>query len=675
MKLSASFKALLCSIAFMAMMSCHNNKDGKDEKVLKCRQFMDKNFQDFQLGKHTHFIEKTDSFIAKSEDVTPNCLVWAYDNKVWYYLNRAGSPDTALLYTDSVLRALAKYDLYKEEWQKYVIAYAAKGEIYYRSDNFDSAFANYFRAKQLAEQSSDIYSQVPYCYGLGMVSYKQKKFHEAINYFDAAFKANWHCSNPSFNQMQELLDNIALCYEKLQMIDSAMYFYDSTLSFIRKNTDHFGDTLFAGKGIGVAYGNIGNVFFKKGQTDSAISYYRRSYEINSRPRYDNADALLVHIKLAKALLKKDDLPSFAVNIRLINKEIETVEHSAEGLKDWNDILTQYYEQTGNIREALRCSKMYATLQDSIFNLERKQLQSDVQKTFKQTQQAYEINTLQKENKVRTQLLWLAIIMLVMTVAIVTLISNNYGKTRRNMLALTLLNNRIVEQKQELEKKNNEKDRILHIVAHDLRNPVGSVLYLANEMRSGNAEAWQKDDVMGMVQRASETAMQLINELLGITNDAHTPLTTELADLASLMRDTLKLLQFKANEKQQTLLTDIPVTPVMANIDQQQIMRVIGNLITNAVKFSKHHSTISCSLSADKKNALMTIRDQGIGIPADLQPEVFNMFTNAKRKGTDGEKSYGLGLSICKQIIDAHGGKIWFESEVGLGTTFYIELPL
>jgi signal transduction histidine kinase len=76
----------------------------------------------------------------------------------------------------------------------------------------------------------------------------------------------------------------------------------------------------------------------------------------------------------------------------------------------------------------------------------------------------------------------------------------------------------------------------------------------------------------------------------------------------------------------------------------------------------------------EKNICLYVRDQGIGIPEVLQPKVFEMFTEARRPGTAQEKSFGLGLSICRQIVEAHQGHIWLESSCGSGTTFYISLP-
>jgi signal transduction histidine kinase len=75
------------------------------------------------------------------------------------------------------------------------------------------------------------------------------------------------------------------------------------------------------------------------------------------------------------------------------------------------------------------------------------------------------------------------------------------------------------------------------------------------------------------------------------------------------------------------------------------------------------------------SVLIAVKDHGIGIPAEMKDKIFDMFTEAKRTGTAGEQAFGLGLAISKQIVEAHGGKIWFESKPGQGTTFYVELPV
>ncbi|OYW79022.1 MAG: hypothetical protein B7Z27_06350, partial [Sphingobacteriia bacterium 32-37-4] len=109
--------------------------------------------------------------------------------------------------------------------------------------------------------------------------------------------------------------------------------------------------------------------------------------------------------------------------------------------------------------------------------------------------------------------------------------------------------------------------------------------------------------------------------------------------------------------------------------KDKIDRVISNLVTNAIKFSKPASIVHVSLQSNDGYAEIIVKDNGIGIPEYLQGKIFDLFTTAKRKGTAGEKSYGLGLAICKKIVEVHEGFIHVESKEGVGSSFIVKLPL
>lgn len=109
--------------------------------------------------------------------------------------------------------------------------------------------------------------------------------------------------------------------------------------------------------------------------------------------------------------------------------------------------------------------------------------------------------------------------------------------------------------------------------------------------------------------------------------------------------------------------------------REKLWRVVSNLITNAIKFSPAGAIIHVELWQKDDHIFISVKDPGIGIPKEIAPKVFDLFTEVKRQGTAGEQAFGLGLSISKQIVEAHGGKIWFESEQNAGTTFFVELPI
>jgi signal transduction histidine kinase len=135
-----------------------------------------------------------------------------------------------------------------------------------------------------------------------------------------------------------------------------------------------------------------------------------------------------------------------------------------------------------------------------------------------------------------------------------------------------------------------------------------------------------------------------------------------------------MLGFMAAEKNQTIKINLPPIPIYAYINRGQISRVVGNLLRNAIKFSYEGQCIEISVESEAgANVLIKVKDAGIGIPESKHRELFNIFTSSQSIGTGGEKPFGLGLYISRQIIEAHGGTITFESKENEGTTFYVRL--
>lgn len=104
-------------------------------------------------------------------------------------------------------------------------------------------------------------------------------------------------------------------------------------------------------------------------------------------------------------------------------------------------------------------------------------------------------------------------------------------------------------------------------------------------------------------------------------------------------------------------------------------RVLTNLIANAIKFTPNGKDINILMKHNNEKVTIIIKDEGIGIPNSIKDQLFEWDTMSKRDGTNGEKPFGMGLAISKQIISAHQGKIWFESQENIGSTFYVEFPV
>ena len=301
--------------------------------------------------------------------------------------------------------------------------------------------------------------------------------------------------------------------------------------------------------------------------------------------------------------------------------------------------------------------------------------------MKDKEQQLQISLLQKDNQLNKVYLWITLALAVMALVIVILVYTNYKHSKKNVAALTKLNFEINEQKdqlsyamQALEKSNKDKDRILRVVAHDLRDPISGIAAIAQALTTEEHAIEQRQELIKMIESTSNNSLLLINELLH-SNTGNETLNLQNTNLTAIIRQSAALLQFKAKEKRQIIELNLPHELITANIDVEKTERALNNLINNAIKFSPANSNIKIRLGREHNTAIIAVKDNGIGIPAEHLEHIFDVFTTLKRKGTAGERSFGLGLSVCKQIIESHKGKIWAESEDGKGTTFYIQLPL
>jgi len=221
----------------------------------------------------------------------------------------------------------------------------------------------------------------------------------------------------------------------------------------------------------------------------------------------------------------------------------------------------------------------------------------------------------------------------------------------------------------------QKDQILSTVAHDLRSPISNISNITELIQSDDLSQADKTNFLRLIDQSSRSALHLINDLLQNSDTQVRESLFRKIELNQLLNLWIPSLQLRANEKNIQILTHFFSAPIDISIDVDRIERVITNLVNNAVKFSPDGSKIFIQVSADDAYAHIIVTDQGIGIPKEKQALIFDMFSKAQRLGTSGEKSFGMGLSICKQIIEQHHGNISVQSEENKGSTFTVDLPL
>lgn len=236
--------------------------------------------------------------------------------------------------------------------------------------------------------------------------------------------------------------------------------------------------------------------------------------------------------------------------------------------------------------------------------------------------------------------------------------------------------RDITKKHELDQM---KDSFLSVAAHQLRTPLGGMrwnmeMLLAEDMGKISKEV---REAIGDMYENSKRMITIVNDLLNVSriNQHGAPEKLQAVDIFSVVEKVKKALLLEAKKRLVTMsITTKQEMDSIVMAPPKHIYGAFENLIANAVKYNQPHGSVRVSVEAGVKNILVVIADTGIGIPKDAQSKIFSKFfraPNAVLKETDGS---GLGLSVVKSYVEEAKGKIWFTSEEGKGTTFFVELP-
>lgn len=246
---------------------------------------------------------------------------------------------------------------------------------------------------------------------------------------------------------------------------------------------------------------------------------------------------------------------------------------------------------------------------------------------------------------------------------------------RNQL-LTEQQKTLVEQ---LSKADAAKNRFLGMAAHDLRNPLASIRGLSEFLRDGVVGQLTPDqlDLVETIHTASQSMLRMVNDLLDVATIESGELKIDPAphDIAELIEKAVYLANIDAAKKNTRIEFSPPATPVYPKFDAAKMQQVVDNLLSNAVKYSPPGSLVTVELGGDGKACWFGVKDRGPGIPDNERDLLFKDFGRLSVKPTGGEKSTGLGLAICRKIVDAHHGSIVAENLAAGGCEFRVTFPL
>jgi len=219
-----------------------------------------------------------------------------------------------------------------------------------------------------------------------------------------------------------------------------------------------------------------------------------------------------------------------------------------------------------------------------------------------------------------------------------------------------------------------RDEVLAVVSHDLRNPISAIAMCARILREAPpTDLAERDRMLTAITEATVWMQGLIRDLLDVSAIEAGRLAVERqpAALASIISTAVGMVRGEVEQRSIRLSVDIPQDLRTVNVDASRIVQVITNLLGNAIKFTNASGTVIVRAANGPSSVVVSVEDSGIGIEPEALTRIFDRFWQARPTPRRGS---GLGLAIARGIVEAHGGRIWVESEVGRGSVFTFSLP-
>lgn len=495
-------------------------------------------------------------------------------------------------------------------------------------------------------------------------------FPKALDYFHRSLQIARQF--PDQGGVADAFINIGDVHTRAMQLDSALIY---TLEALR-----IAETIHDSSRLSISLSNLGDIYVKKKAPLTALDYFKRALLL-SEAIYDPDGISYTHQSMAEAyhlLGRYKESIHYAmmslVEARALNAS-ETIRNAYHTL--YND-----YQGVGDFKQALAWRNSEIALSDSLYTLAKEKQIKTLQSGYELEKQQHQLDVLnkdrlfqQKELERSKSMYYLSIAGVLLLIGwAVFLVRSNVQKQRINRL-LETRNQEIVKQNQQLADLNAVKNKLLSIISHDLRSPIVTLKGFVDLIKSDRLSLEQVRYFSAQMEESLISTASLLDNLLfwAKTQMEGLKANQRSFDLQPLLVQNKRLVADRASKKKITLVTERTDGPILVYADEVMIDIVIRNLVDNAIKFCGEGDTIFLSSAPVPEGIAVTIKDTGKGIAREDQAKIFTSISYTTT-GTSHEKGSGLGLSLCKELIEKNNGKIVFESTPGKGTSFIFTLP-
>ncbi|NNL16023.1 MAG: tetratricopeptide repeat-containing sensor histidine kinase [Flavobacteriaceae bacterium] len=591
-----------------------------------------------------------------------------------------------------------------------------KAQIFALKDDYYNAIDNYNKSKVIFSRVKDTLGIAKVDSGIGMIEIKRGNYNKGIE--SALSAVSVYEDNNLFENLSSDYNNLATAYFETDRLEESLEYNFKALEVRERLKDSFS--------LSATYRNIAILYSLKKDHQNAISYYNKvllllaasgnnlelrgeilpkigQEYLNSKNYLKAAENLVAGARLNRNIQNKEGLLQALNGLAQLNlekKRFDLVERQlfeataiAKELNDENELLRNYElnmkldSAKGNFQNAFFWQREYQNLKDKVFK--REYINAGLGETDYNSESVND--KLIEEQKIKddaniariNKLKLISYILLGAFAIVSTFLLLVYLKRNSNVKYTKDLeeknkqiqeqNEAILIQSKKLEETNVVKDKLFSIVSHDLKDSVSSIKAFLDLLKEGSLSSKEFNDLIPELSENADNASLLLYNLLNWSKSQMESLEPkpEYFNIQEVFKDKIKIVEQKVEKKKIILMDETIADTIYA--DRSMVEIIVQNLLTNAVKFCNSGDIISISNQVINGRCQFFIKDTGVGISKENQEKLFksNSFTTI---GTTNEKGTGLGLTICKELIELNHGKIWLESSLNMGSKFYVELP-
>lgn len=604
---------------------------------------------------------------ASMHDTTRANLYYSISRRYWYKNSDS-----------SLLMAQASLDLAESTNFKKGIALACltKGVALESKGNYSEALRCHLKALQLSEELN-LKGLSGNCYGnIGVVYSSLGNYKKAIEFFEKALAI---AETYGVSATAGMLTNLSDTYTKEGDFNRALQYGVKALQISRDERDS--------SGVAISLFNMAEIYEKTGKPDQSLTLLKESMNISVR--IGDREGISHCLNLMAKLYADKKL--FLKSIDLAKRSLQNLQQTdnTELLLGAYHVLYKSFTESNNFEQALQYRNKEIALKESLFSIEKERATNNLHAQYELERKQYQIELLEKDNILRqkevsraafeTRAYAIGLVFFIGLTGYLVYANSKRKKInvylREKNTVITTQNEKIHEHNARLEKLNGVKTQLISIISHDFRSPLHTLQGFIQLMDN---DALKKEEIVLMTQQINGklgVTLHLIENLLhwAISQMNGLVLHPKSFDMKEVVDENVSLVQLLADSKNITIESALPEeTAVFADKDTLNI--TLRNLMTNAIKFSKHGDRLSLSAVTKGNYLQVSVKDTGIGISEKRQKTLFEGMVSDTVAGTRNEKGTGLGLALCKELVEKNGGKIWVESELGKGSDFIFTVP-